>query len=390
MNKTIVQDELTVLTCTGVHVATKRYRTASNKAGYTLEGYDAGFNFRHSAVTVRDIASLSRVLQVLEALPKAFVIRGARVLNIPELTRRLKGIAFATPVQGRRWLMLDFDKITLPTGFNAKNPGEREREYLISLLPPEFRVASYHWQLSSSAGMTKGNTMSLHAWFWLDRPVSDAELKSWGRYVNDKAGIQIVDTAPFNDVQPHYTAAPIFEPGVDDPITKRSGLRRKDKDNVAILLPPAPAVGAIKGASTSKSVLNQTSSGGFEVILDNIGDHPGGEGFHMPIIRAAASYVAQHGADETDRDVLFDVIKTRVLAAPRDPKIHPDAYIEEMVSEQHLGGAIEGALKKYGSSAPLRKTRIYRDVTPPALEKSMTARAASKQLTKLLTRYIGA
>ncbi|HHW4679760.1 MAG TPA: phage/plasmid primase, P4 family, partial [Xylella sp.] len=57
-----------------------------------------------------------------------------------------------------------------------------------------------------------------HVWFWLATPCTSEQLKAWAA----SCGLK-VDTSVFNAVQIHYTAAPVFEAGVCDPVPVRSG-----------------------------------------------------------------------------------------------------------------------------------------------------------------------
>jgi hypothetical protein len=79
-------------------------------------------------------------------------------------------------------------------------------------LPPPFRVARCVSQLSSQAGIAPG--LRCHLWFWLNRPLARADLVRWLK------GVAGVDLQVFVPIQPHYTAAPIFD-GVDDPCHER-------------------------------------------------------------------------------------------------------------------------------------------------------------------------
>jgi hypothetical protein len=83
----------------------------------------------------------------------------------------------------------------------------------VSTLPSEFRDAHCWAQLTSSAGIADG--VRIRLWFWLGRPVTDPEVKRW--LVGSP-----VDLSLYNPVQPHYVAAPIFDPPEADPVARRS------------------------------------------------------------------------------------------------------------------------------------------------------------------------
>ena len=94
-------------------------------------------------------------------------------------------------------------------------------EYILMCLPPEFQGAAYCWQMSNSAGFKPG--LRAHIWFWLAEALTSAQLKAWavGRWPN--VDERPVDAALFHPVQWHYTAAPVLDQGVIDPVPVRCG-----------------------------------------------------------------------------------------------------------------------------------------------------------------------
>ena len=223
--------------------------------------------------------------------------------------------------------------------------------------------------------------VSAHVWFWLSAPWSDAKLKTWAKTVNGHAGSKLIDTALFNDVQAHYTAAPIFE-GVADPFPKRSALVKKANDAVSILEIKLPDHPAQERSGPFESGI------GFEGHLSRIGDHPGGDGFHIPIITAIASYVSTNGSDGTNIETLYETVRDRVLAADRSN--HDDAYVKGMASREHIMQAIQGALQKYGNQpASRRRARVVKGMAPPALQAPLCAAEAHKKLSEALDSIIG-
>lgn len=383
-----IQDEITILTCTEGLRANKQF--VKREDGSILKkDFSAGSRFDLHVQKVANIEQLSGWLSELEKIPQALVIRGEPLLDALALkTVQRRKTVFATPKQGRRWVLIDIDKIVLPHGLSLKNDSDGVRRYLISLLPPEFQDASYHWQLSSSAGMTTSDKVSMHLWFWLADAVSDAELKRWAKSVNAKLGFKLIDEALFNDVQAHYTAVPSFE-GIADPFPTRSGLHRGANDSVQIQLPEKDqSLSTKRQVGLSGSGLTQAK--GFEATLDEIGDHPGGHGFHAPIIRSAASYVSTHGAEGTDREALFEKIRSRVLTAHRSSQHEDDAYIERMASRDHIMQAIDTALSKFGQSNRTRQRgRSHKGLQPYFTAKPINANSASEKLVKAITRILG-
>ena len=348
----------------------------------TIIGFNAGALYNVFEAPVSCIRSLSFMLTAVEARQDCLVIRGAprADLDIGRPQRRQK-TNFRTPPRGRQWVLVDVDKVSLPPGLSLREDIDAVREHVIGLLPAEFHRASHHWQLSSSAGITDPSGVSLHLWFWLDRPVSDAQLKAWSADWNARAGIKLIDPALFNDVQPHYTAAPVFD-GVDDPFPVRSGLVRKKEDEVALKLPAPKAATRSHTRATAPSL---QPSAGFEALLGQIGDHPGGLGFHRPIIRAIASYVATHGGAATEVEALYERVRARVLEA--DSSAHDAAYVEQMASRDHIVPAIEQAVVKFGKPDPRRKSRQVPGVPPHFKSKPLDAGESSAMLKNLVDGF---
>lgn len=366
-------DHVTVLKTTDEHSASKRF--VRTDQGIQRVDYNAGYRFYAAPIPVSSIDALSELLSQLEKQPKMLVIRGEPLSPavIDTLQRRKSaGNDAAFKPAPRRWTLIDFDKIPLPRGLALRSDRksiERVCDFLVSKLPPEFHGASYHWQLSSSAGLGDPTVVSMHLWFWLTEPVADKDMKTWARWWNERVGSRLVDDRLFQCVQAHYTAAPEFD-GLSDPFPKRSGLRKKAQDEVCLALPEPGASSAVArnaGAGrrgTGKARAAHTESG-FDYHLSRIGDHPGGDGFHGPIVSAAASYVSEHGAEGTDVEHLYALIRDAVMKAYADPARHDAETVEQRASREHIMPAIESALEKYGNiPRARRKARLHDNVAP--------------------------
>ncbi|WP_197492317.1 DEAD/DEAH box helicase family protein [Phaeobacter gallaeciensis] len=171
---------------------------------------------------VRSLQDLYERLCRLQEDPKRFVIRGVLAPDRPvKGVRRTSRANSDQPANfaacSRQWLMVDLDGIPLPSEWQDFEQHTPEiLDHVVSLLPPEFAGVAFAYQWSGSMGF-KNDEIRLHLWFWLDNPVSDQEAKAWLQETP-------VDLSVFNAVQPHFTAAPILENGVKDPVVKRLGL----------------------------------------------------------------------------------------------------------------------------------------------------------------------
>jgi len=365
-------DTVTILWVQPGKFASKQFSKTATDAKVNVRGYNAGLLYTLPApIGVSCIEELSEVLTVVERQPRVLIIRGAPVsVDLIDKDVRRKGSDeggnfvgnFQTPSQGRHYLEIDVDKLPLPKGWTLDQASiSKICEFVIHKLPPEFHDASYHWQLSSSAGVFDQTKVSAHLWFWLAKPIPDLALRAWAEHVNDEAGVKLIDPALFQHVQPHYIAAPSFK-GMDDPFPVRSGLVIKSSGQVDFQLPPPESVSHIAGTA-SGGTFNTSGGSGFEYHLSQIGDHPGGDGFHMPIVQAAASYVGEHGTEDTDVEALFSIIQQRVLTA--DGSKHSRSEVEGRASRDHIMSAITSGLRKYGDAASQhRKSRRLLGLTP--------------------------
>ena len=374
-------DSVTVLLSRDGTASKRFYRDESGEI--RKDNFNAGMFFHAHAVPVSSLIDLSECLLQIEKIPKALVIRGDPLphVDVSGYTRRLL-VNFQTPEVGRRWVLIDFDKIDMPEGMDLKRDTLAAMEHLVHLLPVEFHDCSYHYQLSSSAGMGDPRKISAHVWFWLTEPWTDQALKDWAGAIKEQLGYELIDPALFNDVQPHFTAVPVFD-GVEDPFPVRSALVEKANQAVSIKAIAMPDKVAEAGSTGPFE-----SGPGFEGWLELIGDHPGGMGFRQPILRATACYVAINGREGTDVEALYQAVRKRVLEADRSA--HTTAEIEERASREHIMPGIVGALEKFGDEKALhRKSRLQKGVTPHhAAPAELTVAGAQEALRRALKQAI--
>jgi putative DNA primase/helicase len=197
------------------------------KANGTIDAFGDAKFYKLTEHKVGNIAELSALLTKLQAMPRAVLIRGKYVgaelaqQRDPEFqpgdVRRMLDYFNDQPLHT---VLIDVDGFVPVMVDPITDPEEAVLEFVQTMLPMEWAGASYHWQLSSSFGHpTKvQDGLKVHIWFWLEKPLTSAQLKAWAKSVDLPA-----DMALFNPVQCHYTAAPMFEAGVDDPIAVRSG-----------------------------------------------------------------------------------------------------------------------------------------------------------------------
>jgi hypothetical protein len=364
---------ISVLKCGNEHIATKKW-TRNTEGALLKIGCDNPTWYKVHQRTVTGIHDLHSLLAMLENDPRACIIRGypAPGVDVAESVRRMKypdkdtnNKIWIEEREGQPWILVDLDKVPVPDGIDPITDPTASLEYLIAnCLPPELRDVTCVWQWSSSTGMQGHGLLSAHFWFWLDRPMTGAGLKRWF-LSNDwlRSHDNHIDMALFNEVQPHYTAAPVFE-GVDNPIGQRTGLRKGSRDQAALsVIDSTHPMNVPFGRKNETNQLNPSdefvdpisSAHGFDAKLKLFGDDGGKKrfGFHRPIIAAVAAFVHEQGS-KFNREALKMQLRAAIKSAPKRADRQCD--IENYCGDKHLDDAIQSAVEKFGRQADERLT----------------------------------
>lgn len=252
---------------------------------------------------VTDVHALSALLHELETNPHSCVIRGRFVGE--QLAQERDGDDYK-PGKVRRALdyfddqpmhavLVDVDKFEPLTVDPLADPLGAIDEFVFTMLPDEFKGASFHWQLSNSFGHpTKSGELRAHLWFWLATPYTSAQLTAWAKAVKFNG-----DHAMLRTVQVHYTSTPIMGAGVSDTVPARSGFVHGLFDDAVPLIIDesvvAQAVGATVGRrqrlmtvasedpivnalSDQGLIRSQGRDGGLNVICPFSDEHTTGDG----------------------------------------------------------------------------------------------------------------
>lgn len=208
------------------------------QADGTITPYNKAKYFDLEQIQIGGIDDLSEHLKRLEGCPNTCIIRGHYVggdlakERIPENEYKNGKVLRRNSVfddQPLHTLLIEVDDFE-PEFSDLNDTLGCIREYIAFNLPKTFFDASFHWQLSNSAGhSTKQGKLKVHLWFWLAKARTSAELRAWAVAIKLKA-----DHSVFKPTQVHYTAAPNFEKGVTDPIPVRSGFVRGIRDDVEL------------------------------------------------------------------------------------------------------------------------------------------------------------
>jgi putative DNA primase/helicase len=191
--------------------------------------FDQALNYRHEQRTVSTPRELAALLEELQGDEHAAIIRGGYIgdeLAVP-IMQRVEHYTVGCVVRQKavfkdrrsHLFMADVDDWTPGTADPIREPEAAIAEWVASELPDDFQGISYTWQLSGSAGAPKNaGKLKAHVWFMLETPYTSAELRAWVT-----AKLPSVDAALFDEIQLHYVAAPVFAPGVADPVPRRFG-----------------------------------------------------------------------------------------------------------------------------------------------------------------------
>lgn len=364
--------------------------------GFTkTSDYESGTWFEYHEVLVNDLKGLSTLLLSIQDSEFTCIIRGELIdLELKNgegeeyYVRRTSSKAegktpyFQSVPEGIHWCMFDLDNIEPPKGLNIVDNTIECVEYAVSLLPDYFHNASYHVQLSSSAGADLSK-IKLHLFFWFKDPVKDLEIKTIAVNVNngyiakvmetfegDPNTIpKIIDVSVLHATQPHYTSAPKFEDANDDPFKhNRSFLVGKKNDCVEI---PDVAFNAIKekvkiiiqnknqifAYNQLCKVKGLKHSQWYVDALAQIGLSSGYNG----IYKAAYAYASQVGVDLTDANALKKDIVAYVESLDEDVITYDKNYLLSKCEDSSINLQIENAINAVYSKEKAKKEKALNE-----------------------------
>lgn len=194
---------------------------------WNTSGYGRAEWFQMRTMRVDSLQRLADILGKIEWRSDICVIRGTPIsgVDLDRCQRHYKKAPVTVQASAPQWLMVDVDGMEEPAGSDMISDPGGCVEHVLGLLPEEFQDVSCYWQASASAGIKPG--IRLHLWFWLSRPVDDAEAKGWLKQTP-------ADRTIYNPIQVHYTAHPLFMAGSVDPMRRRSGFRMGLDDTVEV------------------------------------------------------------------------------------------------------------------------------------------------------------
>lgn len=276
--------------------------------------------YAYDVELVDGIKDLDGFIAWLRSQTDTHIVRGAPREGIPALvnrTHRKQSDPDKTSeafVEVRRsWVMFDIDPDKSPFEMYdgwQNSPNSAVRAAMEALLPVEFHAAACVVHFSSSMAYDS-DKLNAHLFFWLDRPLDNAELKQWFADLD-------LDKAVFTPSQPHYTADPVFR-GMTDPLLPLP--RQLLLPGVSKVPVPHPLPQPKKKRPTRADGSTRASDySSWEEALDAIGDD-----LHVPIRDFCMFYISSKFPNvdkEAARQMVID--RCRTQAAHRS-----EADIEE-------------------------------------------------------------
>ncbi|MDN7881410.1 virulence-associated E family protein [Burkholderia aenigmatica] len=230
-------DHVTILRRTGDGILAKTWLPSGE-----ILNFDAGSKyFSVREIPVSNIADLSQLLSKVETKPSMCVIRGkhlgedhSRAVDPDHKAGKTRRTLELYDDPPHHWMLVEIDNYEPLTADPVLQPTAAVDEFIATCLPPCFCGASYHWQLSNSAGHpTKARLLKAHVWFWLTTPYGSSKLNAWAKQFAPE-----IDRSVLNRVQIHYTALPVFADGSVDPAPMRSGfVNGLVGDEVSLVIP---------------------------------------------------------------------------------------------------------------------------------------------------------
>lgn len=174
--------------------------------------YDRVKWWRPFIAFANSLDELGAILTRAEGLPRVMAVRGAvRLASVSKerINRIYKLDGDEEPDledASLRWLMIDLDSKPEPTHFRWLDDPARAALWAVeTYLPPAWAGVRFFYQYSGGAGIKPG--LRLHFWYWLESPITCADLKA---DFKRRYGCSFFDSSVFKPSQPNYTAAPIF------------------------------------------------------------------------------------------------------------------------------------------------------------------------------------
>ena len=271
MKRAAPLDALTVLTTKGP-LATKRI-IAVQDGEPKIESYGKAQRFSFDEWDVSSFDEMAAALKALQRRERSFVVRGKPAEGIKRMRRTAR--AASTRAAREPATLIPSAAALAAVRYGFRRSARRASTRFSSPMPSSSMSSSYcpkNFTASRSSGaFTSGHGIKpgirIRLWFWLDRPVSDAEIKLW---LAPPIAEKLIDPALYYAGCRRSTPpTPIFV-GMPDPVPYRCGVWRGHSDAVEV---PAIETPQRRHARRPQHGGNSRGDGGgYEAHRAQIGD----------------------------------------------------------------------------------------------------------------------
>lgn len=226
------------------------------------QDYDKGFLYSFERRPVNSLVDIEAVLASLT--PHQCVVPGDIAEGIDaSCARRVKKLQKdGTPPSlvdcGHLWQMFDVENLIPQDEQGAYDPvaePARAVTQITQQMRPEYRQASFLWQLTSSAGFKKSGEIRMRLTCWNSRRLTLAEQKvlvAEHRIKGPKgARTGFIDDSIYSAEHPIY-GAPVIDPRLTDPVPVRMDIEERDQPVVVVSEEIATKVEGVAKAKGSR------------------------------------------------------------------------------------------------------------------------------------------
>jgi predicted P-loop ATPase len=278
-------------------------------------GYDKGKNWTFRPYSFPTHQTFAAFLTRLARDPLSCIVRGAIApgLDPGKPHRRLwatRDEANSTLIEKpRHWSVWDFDDVQVPPGLGAPTELRAAAGHVRdTLMPPEFRDARCVVTASAGTGRKGDAITRMRLYFLHPLACDNPTLKTYAKGVAAKLKLPI-DPCVFQPGQPIYTARPLFEDGLKDPVPEADWAFMLDGAKERVELELAKYVKEGKKVEEFIAKSEKISGGDWRDLARRIvgcrdglvGDISGT--FHEPLIKVIG--LAVHTRDSDDEIIAF-------------------------------------------------------------------------------------
>lgn len=197
-----------------------------------VDGRLSGSGSHDSVVRQVPVYSLESVVCALHAIehdPQSLIIRGEPKVRETRIWPGTLTEKFAPA--SRQWCLLELPDIEIPHEYRSVRKYTIEALLItLELLPDEFQDSHFWYCFLPSSSDSDSDRINLRLWYWLDRKVSDQEMKAWLK--DSPVDLRLFHPLHMISIKPHTVEAK-----GGDRFSDRSGFFRAGR-RASVPVPP--------------------------------------------------------------------------------------------------------------------------------------------------------